>query len=177
MQSQAWDSYFAQAFPNSWSSECCRLRAQLQERERLGEGAPFATASNFTINDISGGVPQTYVVNDATTNLERLDGVVGDQKRKGVRIISLAGSRKISPLEITSPLAARLLLQHKVRPEYLRILLFFGSTPLESEARNSYVSFHDGEDGECTGTRLQYLSPQVFCALQTPRSASNSGFS
>ncbi|KAL8342776.1 hypothetical protein RB598_004237 [Gaeumannomyces tritici] len=156
MQSQVWDSYFAQAFPALWSSECCRLRAQLQERERPGEGTPFATSSNFKITDISGGVPRTHVFNDATS-LERLDRAVEDPASKGVRIISLAGTRGTSPLEITSPVAARLLRQHWVRPEYLRILLSFGNIPLEPEARNSYVSFHQDVNGNVSlAYRLVY---------------------
>ncbi|KAL8316687.1 hypothetical protein RB597_000545 [Gaeumannomyces tritici] len=127
-----------------------------QERERPGEGTPFATSSNFKITDISGGVPRTHVFNDATS-LERLDRAVEDPASKGVRAISLAGTRGTSPLEITSPVAARLLRQHWVRPEYLRILLSFGNIPLEPEARNSYVSFHQDVNGNVSlAYRLVY---------------------
>lgn len=62
---------------------------------------------------------------------------------------SLASASSVDSLDIPSSLAARIFNTYSVRPEFLRALLFFGQVPLESETRNSYISYHGGEDDEC----------------------------
>ncbi|KAL8303153.1 hypothetical protein RB600_006859 [Gaeumannomyces tritici] len=158
MLSQDWEQFFAEAYANPLSAECCRLRVQLLDRTRAHGRPPFAEANNFSITDISNGVPRTHLVKDdgAAHNLDA--AMAGDAPPGGVRMISVASERKTSPLEITQATAAKIFGRYKIKPEFLRVLLFFGGAPLESEARNSHISFHEGGDGEvCLGYRLNYF--------------------
>ncbi|KAL8346698.1 hypothetical protein RB601_003686 [Gaeumannomyces tritici] len=143
-----WQAYFARAYQDPLAADFCSLRTQLQDRTSARAKRLFGTSADFNITDISNGVVRNQDIKGPAAS-PSLDAVLAAElPPKGVRMISLASDWTTSPLRITQPLAARIFERYRVGPEFLRVLLFFGREPLQSEARCSFTSFHKGEDGE-----------------------------
>lgn len=127
-----WKRYFASQ--NSYFSSTEGLQDQLRELE----DTVFARdKSIFDVIDIQTGTFNNTRVHDE----EELNLALDHAPASGTRIISISSSRTISPLRITSHLAAILLDRCDVKKDFLRVLLSFGDQPHESEASSGNHTF------------------------------------
>ncbi|KAH6682289.1 hypothetical protein F5X68DRAFT_263268 [Plectosphaerella plurivora] len=145
----SWDQYFVRQRTSLVPPAA--LRGQLDD---LVETALVTERPIFHVLDIDKDSVHTDVVR---TNND-LDRVCESSPTSGIRIISISSTRTITPLRITSSMAARLFSHHNVRLDFLRVLLSFGGEPHQSEANSANSTFVQlGDDAYTLLYKLNYV--------------------